>query len=242
MSKVAFVFVGSVGLDRAEVRGHVLRIPEVSLRMRKAQEILDAQEGARFDLFLTMNSDDATFLRYPRFKSLAAAIVQVGLADRAAKGLELQPSLLIGPDQADSALHVVTASQTFEELVRQSPFATNLNEAQRPVLQLTTALTSVPLVAGLSPISYKSLQLQEGRWITFHTGALVLRDFIQALSDELRLKTIVLFGPGGTSSLNLADGLTERTQVLDSIELDPQLSWFWSAVNLIGQGNTKSNA
>ncbi len=235
MGKVAFVFVGAMGLDRAEVRCHVLRIPEVSLRLRKAQELLDAREGTRFDLFLTMNSEDSVFLRYPRLKSFASAAVQLGLADRVAKNLPLEPIVLVGPAQTDSAVHVLTAQQSFEELVHNSPFMADLKESRRPILHLTSALSSLPLVAGLSPISYDVLQIQEGRWAIRQTGVLNLRDLVGSLVKDLRIQTVVLFGPGGISGLALSEDLPEGTQVFDSIELDPQLTWFWSAVNQISR-------
>jgi hypothetical protein len=81
MTKNAVVFSGRNGLDFNDLRMGALRIPEVSLRLREAQAILD-QNGIEIDLLNVITSDDEYFFRNIKLKSLMAAVVQVGLFDR----------------------------------------------------------------------------------------------------------------------------------------------------------------
>jgi hypothetical protein len=113
------VFAGRNGLDFLELRLGTVRIPEVSLRLREAQRILDGLDVERIDLLSAIVTDDESFFRNIKIKSLLAAIVQVGLYDRLLRS-QRAPDVLIGSSNGDSALLVCAGQMTFEAMVLQS--------------------------------------------------------------------------------------------------------------------------
>ena len=113
------VFAGRNGLDFIELRLGAVRIPEVSLRIREAQNILDQLEVERVDLLGSTITEDEAFYRNIKIKSLLAAIVQVGLYDRLLKTQRV-PDVLIGNSNGDSALLVCAGQITFENMVKSS--------------------------------------------------------------------------------------------------------------------------
>jgi len=137
------IFAGRSGLDFLELRLGVVRIPEVSRRIREAQSILDQTEYERIDLFNAIVTEDDAFNRNIKMKSLLAAIVQVGLYDRYRR-TQKQPDVLIGNSNGDSALMVCVGQMKFEELVRQSSALSTLKLRPQdpPAPGATTAPTS----------------------------------------------------------------------------------------------------
>lgn len=133
------VFAGRNGLDFLELRLGTVRIPEVSLRLREAQRILDGLDVERIDLLGAIVTDDESFFRNIKIKSLLAAIVQVGLYDRLLKS-QRAPEVLIGSSNGDSALLVCAGQMTFESMVLQSAAIQTL----KPRLQIVQAAGSVP--------------------------------------------------------------------------------------------------
>ena len=113
------VFSGRNGLDFNELRTSVLRIPEVTIRIRQAQSILDTLELPKVDLFNVISADDDHFFRNIKLKSLAAAVVQIGLFDRYVK-TQRRPDFMIGNSNGDAAMMVCAGLLTFEDLVRNS--------------------------------------------------------------------------------------------------------------------------
>ncbi|MDZ4083725.1 MAG: hypothetical protein U1E10_12360 [Bdellovibrionales bacterium] len=128
------VFAGRNGLDFLELRLGTVRIPEVSLRLREAQRILDGLDVERIDLLGAIVTDDESFFRNIKIKSLLAAIVQVGLYDRLLKS-QRPPEVLIGTSNGDSALMVCAGQMSFESMVVQSAAIQTL----KPRLQIVPA-------------------------------------------------------------------------------------------------------
>ncbi|MBN8540291.1 MAG: hypothetical protein J0L82_07890 [Deltaproteobacteria bacterium] len=128
------VFAGRNGLDFLELRLGTVRIPEVSLRLREAQRILDGLDLERIDLLGAIVTDDESFFRNIKIKSLLAAIVQVGLYNRLLKS-QRPPEVLIGSSNGDSALLVCAGQMTFESMVLQSAAIQTL----KPRLQIVQA-------------------------------------------------------------------------------------------------------
>jgi len=132
------VFAGRNGLDFLELRLGTVRIPEVSLRLREAQRILDGLDVERIDLLGAIVTDDESFFRNIKIKSLLAAIVQVGFYDRLLKS-QRAPEVLIGASTGDSALLVCAGHMTFESMVIQSAAMHTL----KPRLQIVQTSGSV---------------------------------------------------------------------------------------------------
>ncbi len=233
MSQFAFVFAGRAGLDSANVRNHVLRIPEVSLRVREAQSILDGLGFPRVDLFGSISSDDETFLRNIRMKSLSAAVVQVGLFDRLRKAaLGRSPEILVGVVNGDSALATAIGRQSFEEMVRGSAAVDTLRPAPSLAerLSLVTVASPAPLLAGVSLAEYEAVALSPGtrEFETIQSGQMDLSKLLKALVEGRGVRGFVNIGPVGLVPRERWG--IEEIEVIDSIELDPMLSWFWKAI------------
>ncbi|MCM2280621.1 MAG: hypothetical protein NDI61_02105 [Bdellovibrionaceae bacterium] len=232
MSQFAYVFAGRNGLDQVCVRSQVLRIPEVSQRVREAQALLDAQELPRMDLFTLLGSDDETFFRNLQLKSLAAAVVQVGLFDRLKKSPTRRLEILVGPANGDSALATVTGRQSFSDMVLHSAAVETLRAAvvAPERLSLVTPLTAAPLLAGVSLAEYEAIALNSETQApeTILTGQMDVMKLLKELVDMRGVRGFVNIGPNGLVSRERWD--LEEIEVIDSIELDPMLNWFWSAV------------
>ncbi|MCB0362641.1 MAG: hypothetical protein KDD35_07960, partial [Bdellovibrionales bacterium] len=115
----AVVFQGLDALDYGGIRANVVRIPEVASRLLEAQEYWDKGGGRDFDLFNFVSSDDQTFLSNIRKKSLASAVVQLGLYDRYLRHHPV-PQIFVGNSNGDPALLVVAGVWNFQELVTKS--------------------------------------------------------------------------------------------------------------------------
>jgi hypothetical protein len=251
MGKNAVVFSGGNGLDFSDLRTGVLRIPEVTLRIREAQRILDSIEAEsegtvqRVDLMATIASDDEAFFRNVKLKSLLAAVVQVGLFDRFLKS-QKKPDIMVGNALGDSALKVCSGSLSFRELVQSSLALESLRKASDKVVPLhpqfqvgadaPLAAGSVPLLGGLSLTEYVAVRVQprpDGSMASesLPLSAMELRRLISTLNQDFDVQRFINIGPAsplrGVDYLSLGTGDIES---LDSIELDPLLSWFWRGV------------
>lgn len=255
------VFAGRNGLDFLELRLGVVRIPEVSLRIREAQKILDGLEVERVDLLGSTITEDESFFRNIKIKSLLAAIVQVGLYERFLKS-QRAPDILIGTSNGDSALLVCAGQMTFEEMVKNSSALQTLQQllpressdgstvptalppgaplgllpgVQAPLAPpvATSGLSILPSLAGLSLTEFRAFMRNEDG-IMGEVGQPVM-DLKKLLTEVVEHQTISRFvniGPGAAinsseyESIGEAAGADEVT-VIDSIDLDPMLNWFW---------------
>ena len=242
MAKSVAVFAGRNGLDFWDVRLAVLRIPEVLGRLRDAQRILDSiVDLPRLDLICYVGSGDDHFQRNIKMKSLASAIVQVALFDRYAK-LGRRPQYLLGASNSDSAMMVCAGLQTFDSLVRES----SALETLRPATERPAGLRLVddaPILSGISLVEYQALEAQPDphlgpagiQWVQVASGFMDFTKIAAKLQEDYEVNQFVNIGP--------ANGLLGRGQkppspavssldliVLDSIEMDPMLGWFWKDV------------
>ena len=148
------VFAGRNGLDFLELRLGVVRIPDVSLRIREAQTILDSLEIERVDLLGATITEDDSFFRNIKMKSLLASIVQVGLYDRLLK-TQRPPDVLVGSANGDSALLVCAGQMTFEQMIKSSAaFQHLLPREEAPVDGSSVSGASLGLLPGVhAPLS-----------------------------------------------------------------------------------------
>ena len=238
MAKNAVVFSGRNGLDFNELRAGILRIPDVTIRIREAQKLIDKTEAPKVDLMATIASDDEHFFRNIKLKSLASAIVQVGLYDRLLR-TQRRPDYMVGNSNGDSAMLVCAGLMTFEEMVNKSQAI----EAPRPASQegaiiIPLAFGATPLLSGLSLTEYSAMkgQAREGApremdYSPMSESAMELRKIISSLHEDHGVDRFVSIGPAsalrGSDYRALGSGDIESS---DSIDLDPMLSWFWRNV------------
>ena len=271
------VFAGRNGLDFLELRLGTVRIPEVSLRIREAQRILDGQEVNRIDLLGAIVADDDSFFRNIKLKSLLSSIVQVGLYDRLLRS-QRAPEVLLGAANGDAALMVCAGQMTFEQMVLQSPAIQTLQprlvavpgqaagsgektEAtqtpvdsgllpvpgmQAPLAPLPALVAGdsqtihtphvegeLPSLTGLSLTEFRAfMRNEDGTFSELGQATMDLKKLISEIVEHQAVHRYINIGPAQTiqpleySQIADATGADEVT-VIDSIDLDPMLNWFW---------------
>lgn len=222
----AVVFNGIHTLDFHEVRWNVVRIPEVSVRISEAQEIWDKEELSSFNFYNFLVSEDQVFQGNIKLKSLATAIVQVGLYDRYLRFFQ-RPKYLIGAGNGDSPLKVAAGLLSLEDLLKKSRAC----EMERPSSLLQLADT--PFLSGMSLADY-TLYVFSPQKNTFETLIDGNKDFnvvAREAIEEHRVQKFVNIGPGSLLiNRNKDEYSMADIQILESIDIDPMLSWFWREV------------
>ena len=276
------VFAGRNGLDFLELRLGVVRIPDVSLRIREAQSILDSLDVERVDLLGATITEDDSFFRNIKMKSLLASIVQVGLYDRLLKS-QRPPDVLVGNANGDSALLVCAGQMTFEEMIKsssvfqllkpreaasssdgtsasvasgvmpqgaslgllpgvQAPLSSSSLNSQKinhdslstPTLSVgsTPSLVALPSLAGLNLTEYRAFLRTEEGMTEVGQPVMDLKKLLTEVVEHQNVARFVNVGPGVAIASTEYEQIAElagsdEVTIIDSIDLDPMLSWFW---------------
>lgn len=224
--KDAILFNSLHSLDFQDVRFNVVRIPEVSGRLKQAQNIWDQVGDKSFNFHNLLLSEDSVFLSNIKLKSLVSAVVQVGLFDRYTKANK-KPTYLVGVTNSDSAAKVCAGLQTFEDMIKESGALT----VSRPTAPLQIA-SAEPILAGMKLADYGVFEKQtETAFAPIVVDGRDLKRVIHKIVDELEVKKIVNIGPGYNVSKLKDETLAADVQWLESIEADPMLSWFWNSMD-----------
>lgn len=224
----AVVFNSSSHLDFQEIRANVVRIPEVAARLREAQEVWDEVAGMELDLNNFIASDDSTFLGHIKLKCLATAIVQVGLLDRYLKTQPV-PEVFIGAINGDAPLKVAIGEQTLEEMIRQS---SSMNQAGRRKTE--TGGSTLPILAGieLAQFGAYSVDSASGEFQQLNLQSRELEALIGETVKSQDLNRVIVIGPGSSIfGRQLSEFTTNEVSLVESIEIDPLLSWFWACIS-----------
>jgi len=237
----AIVFNGLNSLDFLDVRTNVCRIPEVIQRIRQAQNYLDLHTDFELDLMNFIGSDDRTFLNHIRYKSLAASIVQVGLYDRYRK-FNQEPDFFMGNVNGDSALQVACGVISFTSMLRKSPvFGEELygEEGLRHRQPVSLQAGSDPVLSGFSLTEYAVFSKMKssdeaGEAESFgkmDIEKMSISKMIHQLVEEESVDKIINIGPGNLLVTRTGDDLIlDQIAILESIDLDPMLNWFWPSL------------
>lgn len=222
----ALVFNGASNLDFQDIRANVIRIPEVIMRIREAQQIWDRVSTTPLDLANFIASEDSVFLSHIKLKNFASAVVQVGLLDRYLKSHKM-PEFVIGAINGDSPMKVAIGQISFYELVSESLAVTSV----RPKTPVASAL-DLPVLAGVQLVEYAIFRRNEsGEYERIQSESREMERMIVDVVDEHEVNRLIMVGPGNSVSGRKVLDLTARdVQVLESIDLDPMLSWFWSSL------------
>jgi hypothetical protein len=220
------IFNGASNLDFQDIRTNVIRIPEVVTRLREAQEVWDKISPVSLDLTNFVASEDSVFLGNIRLKNFASAIVQLGLLDRYLKQNRVG-EFMLGAVNGDSPLRVALGEISFREMIEESPALLGYS-ARASVTSISGG--ELPVLAGMQLMEYGVYR--RGVDGSFKALTMDLREIdklIVFLVEEYDVRKIVMVGPGsalpGRKTLDLSD---RDVQILESIDLDPMLSWFWS--------------
>jgi len=217
------IFNGLNSLDFHDIRANVIRIPEVSVRLLEAQEIWDSLQGKGFDFYNFLASEDDVFLRNIKLKSLAAAIVQVGLFDRYVKRQGL-PAFMVGCVSGDSPLKVCIGEMSFDDMILES-HAGRAARASRPI-----KLADNPVLVGISLSEFATFKKKDDQDKFEATGdnKLDIATIVVNLIENYGVSKLINVGPGNILMRNMQKDLALKdVQVIESIEADPMLNWFW---------------
>jgi hypothetical protein len=225
----ALIFNGASNLDFQDIRANVVRIPEVVQRIREAQKIWDLGSPTPLDLANFIGSEDEVFLSHIKLKSFATAVVQVGLLDRYLKTHDM-PEYAVGAINGDSPMKVAIGQMTFQELISQSSALISTRPRTAPAAVAPNAL-DLPILAGVQLVEYAVFKRNAATGV-YERQANDTREverMIVDLVDGEDVNKLIMVGPGSSVSGKKILDLTSRDiQVLESIDLDPMLSWFWS--------------
>ena len=161
-----------------------------------------------------------------KLKSLTTAIVQVGLYDRYVRRFK-EPDFIMGPSSGDAAMEVALGLKTLEELVSES----KARDLVRPSTPLQIAET--PILSGITLADYACYQfdVETNRFAISYENSKDFNGIVHYAIDEKRVKKFINIGPGNsllnrqTEEFQMAD-----IEILESIDLDPMLNWFWREV------------
>ncbi len=227
--RCALVFNGTSHLEFQDIRANVVRIPEVAARIREAQEVWDQVSPTSLDLCNFIASDDTTFLGHIKLKSLATAIVQIGLLDRYLKR-NSAPDLYIGATNGDSPLKVAIGEQTLKELVLSS---SSLNPSSRR--QIESSAQALPVLTGIELAQFGAFaraDSDESGYGPIKSKERELEVLIGEATTKHAIDQVVVVGPGSTVfGRQLANQTGRNLTIVESIELDAGLSWFWATAS-----------
>ena len=221
------VFNGISALDFEELRANAIRIPEVLSRVRQAQKIWGDAGLPSFDFVNFIGSENKVFYANIKFKSLAAAIVQIGLYERYVKKNK-EPSILLGTKTGDSPMMYMAGDVTYPELVLSSQAACSMGQGY-------TMPPSQKLSASVNVSQLSAYQLgDEVTEIILEKVSLsqdVLSSLIRNIIDKHKVKKFINIGPGSNFASLKSQFTMEDLLFLESVDCDPMLSWFWKHLN-----------
>jgi hypothetical protein len=225
MQQVCLLFAGRRGLDDFLTRQSVLRIPEVSRKIKTVQDELDRQVGqtGAYDLLSHTISSDEEFSGHPELKALIACTVQMGLFDRFIK-FHSRPQFLVGSINGASALKVCAQGVDISGFISASELISKHLNPQQEVA--TTQLT------GMSLEEYGVYQWNSelGAYQEWETSSKDATRIIEGLNQDNLINQCIHVGPcfdfhrQAFSRLGL-----DQVPSMSSVEMDPILSSFWKS-------------
>ena len=141
-----------------------------------------------------------------------------------------QPQFLIGNFNGDSALKVAAGIMSFEQMVLKSAAVVSVNsEIKVDIIEEPTL--EAPVLSGISLTEFAAYRMIPGQEVfnRMDVEKMDVLKIVRELIEDYDLKKIVNIGPGNSLvSRSTDDLILEDVQILESIDLDPMLSWFWS--------------
>lgn len=241
--KSVVVFAGKNGVDFSEVRTSVLRIPEVSIKIRQAQKAIDQMGLEQIDLLAIANSEDAVLNNHSSVKTILSSLVQLALFERSLKS-QRKPSFLLAKVDELSVIDLIKG-ESIASFV-QKALETEAEQNSKEETQATSdALVgeAAPLVdqaAGDNVIqmnadeNFSVFEVTINEMGTLKSINEVLKGsepkkLFTELIEKMNVTKFVNIGPSSALA-NSNDETLESVTVIDSIEADPILNWFWQGL------------
>lgn len=209
------IFSGRSAIDEQEFRWQMLRVPEVSMVLKEAQNHLDQVLEDTKDLAALMMSENDIYLSSQLWREFLSQIVQVGLYNRYTK-LAPAPRFVVGKSNSLSALNACFLSVSITELVEN--FVDKMDET-------TEKTSSQGFLVGQSMENIKAYEVTEQQLITLSENKQVSLLLGDIAKDHL-LDHVVSVGTMAkpTSSMHYE---SEDLAITESVSMDPMLSWLW---------------
>lgn len=204
-------------LNRLHVRRDVARIPEVSLRIREAQTIADKIYGDQAPLLIqTMLKEDQDFKSSGKLSLILWASSQLGLWDRYLK-TQRAPRFVICKAENIGLVKIMNSEIRFNDWI-----SALVQDSGGAAWELSTEEPNSYLMIELRKDEKDGAPVSE---IKFSTGDLA--SCVQFALDEFRVSQCVRVGfETESNDLSVDLPFRERFDIVNSIDLDPLLTWF----------------
>ncbi len=216
------VLVGDQGvLNQLGIREAVIRIPEVSLKLKEFQISVDQLAQRPVDLMMMMSFDDNTYQKLGGLKTIICAAVQCGLFERYIKKNGL-PKYMVGGIGLVQVVSLFTGMTSVSEFLRPLVLA----QTASPTAFESSGMFTKPgyEVVMLTPQLEGSLKIEP---VDVMAGS--VPEVVQFLIEEKDVRRLVNLGPGDrVINSHTIDPMYEHVQVTETIEMDPMLAWFWT--------------
>lgn len=223
--KVAALFSNNGVLDFEELRTSVIRIPQVLQYLKNGQRILDRLIPEAPDLIQFMTSSDEKFWQHPNLRKLVIGLCQIGLYERYVK-YHGKADCLLSVENVSGPIRVISGDLLLSEYIMDTYFAEekqeDINLGEMPVLS-----------KGISMPEFHAFSINDdGNLEKLVEEKKRLDEILMELRDEHGVKQFINIGPGQSMSGNsLATLISKELNILESIDIDPMLSWFWQSVD-----------
>ena len=184
MQSVCLLFAGRRGLDDYNLRTSIIRVPEVSQKIKSAQLIFDHKENS-IDLYSYALSSDTDYSDRPQLRVLVSEIVQIGLYERYIK-FRHKPQFMIGK-MNNSALKVCSGKMSFQEFVINSDFFQQLNNISN--------LNESTRLSGLKLEEYSSVYLKDNRYEDYNAQSKDCYSIIHEIGNDNIINQYIHIGP-----------------------------------------------
>lgn len=220
--KSVVVFAGRNGVDFSEVRTSVLRIPEVSIKIRQAQKVIDQMGLEQIDLLAIANSDDAILNNHLSVKTILSSLVQLALFERSLRS-QRKPNYILASASEPSVIDLIKGESISSFVQRAlSVEAEQTSDDQSNVVQLNPEENFVACELQTSEVgSIRSIN-------EVLRGSEAKKLFTE-LIEKMNVTKFVNIGPSNALASSNDEAL-ESVTVIDSIEADPILNWFWAGL------------
>jgi hypothetical protein len=197
----------------------------VSLKLRQTQAAIDKISQEPFDLHSYFTSETHISCHNIRLKSVVVAIVQNALFERYVR-FHPWPKYVVGMTACESVFELIFSQLSLEEFLKSNA----LFSGQRHLAIVgKDAADILPMLSGIALPQFQSFELKVS--INGLVG--------QALgtpSSHLSGKLDEVLQGSGAASFIVVGSVTELSRwkfsqgvsVVDSIELDPVLPWYWN--------------
>ena len=247
--KKALIFYHYNRVDFVDLRTNVVRIPEVLKRIHEAQDIWLSLGYKEKNILNSIYLDDSLFWMDRVFKDFVFSIIQVGLFDRYIKQNE-KPYLMLGEGHESSAIRCCAGFLSFKDLVlsygRKINYFSSLGisadlDFQDLGTHQVTNQDSHMVKAGNFPVknmknsigtSWENIRVFQSHGPSYKEKACCFSDLKEALNDLKKTQSVSHFiniGPCAELSRLQKQFKPFSFELVDFIDTDPALSWFWSS-------------